>query len=81
MGRVFGANSDCLRSADPHSSPSAAGLPGEGCSGSRKSLGMAVSELDAHTLTPQVWGLLWVGGQQEALPVPVGPGPLMSREK
>lgn len=35
-----------------------------------------MSELDARTPTPcRSRGLLWVGGQQEALPVPVGPGP------
>ena len=75
-GKGLWGHPDCLPSADPHSCPSAAGLPGEGCSGSRKSLGIAVSELDARTPTPcRSRGLLWVGGQQEALPVPVGPGP------
>ena len=28
-----------------------------------------------HPHPVQVWGLLWVGGQQAPLPVPVGPGP------
>ena len=55
--------------------PSAPGLPGEGCSGSRKSRDGSERAGSPHPHPVQVWGLLWVGGQQAPLPVPVGPGP------
>lgn len=68
-GKGLWGHPDCLPSADPHSSPSAAGLPGEGCSGSRKSLGMAVSELDARTPTPCRSGACfgWEGSRRPCL--------------
>lgn len=64
------------------SSPSAPGLPGEGCSGSRKSLGTAVSEADPRTPTPCRSGACfgWEGSRSPC-PSQWGQVPLMPREK